>query len=417
VTDTRPGNPGPPRVEQPVPRAHWGDPYPYYAELRRRAPVVESAGGLFVVVGHEAAHSALRDPRAIREDERVPGFRPRGGDWLADLAAAAADAAGREGLIGLSRSWMLNLDPPRHPPLRRAAQRSFAGATIEARRAEVARLAREMLDRLDGRREFDLMAELARPLPARVVCDLVGVPAGERGEILEAARSLGPAVAGEATGPEVDRAATATVELARRFRDLVAGGAPAGSFAAELGVAVAAGDLDEPTAVAQCLLLLFAGQETSANLIGNGVAALLGAGDSWAVLAAHPEGLSRALEELLRFDGPVQFTFRRARAAIDLGGVPIPAGARLAVGLGAANRDPARFADPDRLDLGREPNPHLAFGAGIHNCLGAGLARLEAGEALRALLERRPGLALAGPADDLQPGAILRGRRSLRVSD
>jgi len=405
------------RLLQPVPEAQRADPYPFYAELRRSEPVHRHADGYWVLTRYADVRAALRDPRLRRSAETLEGaappFRPEGPDWLERLEERAATRAGRAEMLALSKLWMVNLDPPRHPPLRRAAAPGFAAAAVERLRPRLAELAAEVVEAVDGRARFDFAAEIAQPLPARVICELLGIAEVDREPTLGAARELGPALAGDGSDAAVDRAAAATLELARYFRAALArpGGPPPGTLLATL-----AGSLPEAHLVAQAILMLFAGQETTAGLIANGLLALAADGAAQQRLEREPALLPRAVEELLRFDGPVQFTLRVAIEPLESGGRPIARGDYLAVGLAAANRDPAAFEDPDRLDLERNPNPHLGFGHGAHACLGSALARAETEELFRALGRLRPGLRPDRAEVRWRPGSILRAPARLPVS-
>jgi hypothetical protein len=410
--------PPPERLLQPVPEPHRADPYPFYAELRRTDPVHRSGDGFWVLTRHAEVRAALRDPRLRRSADELGGasapFRPEGPDWLERLEERAATRVGRAGILALSKLWMVNLDPPRHPPLRRAAAPGLAAAAVERLRPRLRALAEQVVAAVGARDRFDFVAEIAQPLPARVICELLGIAEEDRARTLGAARALGPALAGDGSDAAVDRAATATLELARFFRDQLA--RPAGpapeSFLARLAAA-----LPEAHAVAQAILMLFAGQETTAGLIANGLLALAADPAARARLAGEPALAPHAVEELLRFDGPVQFTLRVAAEPVAFGGQRIERGDYLALGLAAANRDPAAFADPDRLDLAREPNPHLGFGLGAHSCLGAALARAEGEELFRALTRLRPGLRPEPGGVSWRPGSILRAPARFLVVD
>ncbi|MEO7795163.1 MAG: cytochrome P450 [Thermoanaerobaculia bacterium] len=413
----------PTRLVQPIPRRHQADPYPWYEELRAAGPVQRIGERLWIATGYEAVAAALRDRRLGRANSSA--WRPSGPFWLEELRARAATASGRTETLGLSKLWMINLDLPEHPPLRRAVGRELGASAVERLRPRVVELCRELLEDLHAQTaapgEFDLMERFALPLPALVVAELLGIPASDRAATIALARTLGPALAGEADESGVEVASAATISLAEYFRDILrsAAGPPPESLLAHF----AAAGLDEPHAVAQAILLFFAGEETTANWIGNGFDALLRAPRLYQALAGataeerggHDPAFRAGLEELLRFDSPVQFTLRLCLEPLTLAGGEIAAGDYLVVGLAAANRDPAVFARPDSIDLGRRPNPHLAFGSGLHSCLGAALARLEAEEAFAAVLRRFPNLERGAAPPARQPGGLLRGLAVLPV--
>jgi len=279
-----------------------------------------------------------------------------------------------------------------------------------------------LLDRVRDGRRMDLIADLAFPLPVIVISEMLGVPAADRDRFrqwsLDVARSL-DAIA-LPVGPEViERGNVARRALADYFRGLIAERRqrPQADLLTGLIAAEEQGDtLSQPELLATCVLLLVAGHETTVNLIGNGMLALLRHPAELRKLSAEPALLPSAVEELLRWDSPVQRTGRIAATDVELGGTLIPKGALVSAVLGAANRDPAHFPEPDRLDLARPDNRHLAFGWGIHFCLGAPLARVEGQIAIGALARRLPGLALATDRPEWRESSALRGLRALPVT-
>ncbi|WP_336321891.1 cytochrome P450 [Streptomyces lavendofoliae] len=376
------------------------DPYPYYARLRERGPVhhVRTSLGndVWLIVGHAEARAALADPRLSK----------------------APSTAGRrmldEDVVG---PYLLVLDPPDHTRLRGLVAREFTGRRVEALRPWVRRVADELIDAMEPRGRADLVDALAFPLPITVICELLGVPAADR----DAFRAWSTEIVAP-TGGAFETSAVhalsgyldALIEDKRRSR-------PADDLLSAL-LRTRAEDGDRLSAAelrAMAYLLLIAGHETTVNLISGGVRALLAHPDQLAALRADFGLIDGAVEEMLRYDGPVETgTARFAREPVPVGDTVIPAGAAVLVGIAAGDRDPARFPDPDRFDIRRDTTGHLAFGHGIHHCLGAPLARLEGRVAVRALLERFPALALdpeAGPPDWL-PGLLMRGVRRLPVT-
>lgn len=314
---------------------------------------------------------------------------------------------------------MLAMDPPDHTRMRGLVAKAFTARRVERLRPRVEEIAGALLDGIAARGEADLIEDLAVPLPIQVICEMLGVPASDRGRFREWTAVLTvPALTAEARAHrrEVARAFTGylrEVIAERRARpedDLVSA-----LIAARDGDAA----LTEAEMVNSIGLLLIAGHETTVNLIGNGVLALLRAPGQLDLLRRRPELLPSAVEELLRFDGPLEWASQRiALEDMEIAGTPIPKGAWVHVSLGAADRDPAVFEAPDRLDVTRAPKRHVAFGHGIHFCLGAPLARLEGRIAIGGLLDRFPGLALAVPPADLRhhrTGSIVRGLVSLPV--
>jgi cytochrome P450 len=378
------------------------DPYAVYAELRAAGPVhpIDFPPGAtaFLVVDHEHGRAALNDPRLSK-----------------DSAYSAVPVNGEMFFGGT----MLAMDPPDHTRMRGLVAKAFTARRVERLRPRVEEIAGGLLDGIAARGEADLIEDLAVPLPIQVICEMLGVPASDRARFREWTAVLTvPALTAEAREHrrEVARAFTGylrEVIAERRARpedDLVSA-----LIAARDGDAA----LTEAEMVISVALLLVAGHETTVNLIGNGVLALLRAPDQSELLRARPELLPSAIEELLRFDGPLERASQRiALEDMEIAGTPIPKGAWVHVSLGAAGRDPAVFESPDRLDVTRAPKRHVAFGHGIHFCLGAPLARLEGQIAIGGLLDRFPGLALAVPPEDLRhhrAGSIVRGLVSLPV--
>ncbi|MFJ6752310.1 MULTISPECIES: cytochrome P450 [unclassified Streptomyces] len=377
------------------------DPYPYYAKMRAQGPVHHArlANGMEVrlVVGHEAVRSALNDSR-LNKDWRAAGLT-------------------REGDESALFHHMLDMDPPHHTRLRKLVAREFTARRVEALRPRVQQITDELLDAMaaapDGR--ADLVEALAFPLPITVICELLGVPSMER-EAFRAWSNELVAPTGEEAAQEAVKAMTAyLVELIDIKR-----GAPGDDLLSALvRTSDEDGDrLSRDELVGMAFLLLVAGHETTVNLLSNGMRALLSHPTQLAALRADGSLLDNAVEEMLRYDGPVETaTWRFASEPIDIGGSRIPAGSAVVLVLASASRDPEQFAAADDFDIRRETRGHVAFGHGIHFCLGAPLARLEARIAIRALLDRFPGLTLdADPnALDWRHGMLIRGPLHLPI--
>ncbi len=378
------------------------DPYPWYARMRAEATVSRTAFGPYVVNGYEECQAVLRDPRLGRgigiEDTSTGIF----GD----------DGTRRDEFLELSQHNMLLSDPPDHTRLRRLVSRSFTPTQVERLRPAVHTLVDGLLDTLAEKGDVEFMADFALPLPMAVIGELVGVPAADRAalqpHVRAAAKGIEPALDAE----ETEAAIAALVTLAEYFGGLMEERRlhPRDDLLSSL---VAARDNDDRLTdeeVASTAILLFAaGFETTTNLLGNGLLALLTHPEQLADWRAHPDIAPSAIEELLRFDSPVQFNLRTALEHADLVGEPIAPGDRIVVLQGAANRDPARFDRPDDLDLRREGNAPLSFGWGIHHCIGAALARMEGEIALHALLSRFPSMELTGGEPRWRPSFTLRG--------
>ena len=307
-------------------------------------------------------------------------------------------------------------DPPEHTAVRAVANRGFTAREVEVLRPRVERMVAQLLDRIAGAGPtFDLITDFAYPLPITVIAELFGVPEADRPQFSAWSRKMAEGMdhfyskeRGFAGGDLARYLTDLVDDRRRRPRD------------DDLISRMLEGDGDDALSfdevVALCTVLVFAGHETTTNLIGNGVLALLHSPDEFEALRrADAAGVRAAVEELLRYDSPAQMISRALADDIALGDTKLSAGDSVVAVLGAANRDPEAFADPDRLDLSRHPNPHLAFGQGIHFCLGAALSRREAVIALPALVERFPSLSLTG--DPVwRPTAVLRGLESLPVS-
>jgi cytochrome P450 len=376
------------------------DPYPTYDRLRATAPVVPlptGSGGRdsYVVTGYEAARAALADPRLSKDTARFFAGRPS----RRDLHPA------------VSRS-MLAQDAPDHTRLRALVAKSFTTKAVAGLRPAVERLVDGLLDGWRPGEPVDLVASLAVPLPVTVICELLGVPEEDRDRLRTWSGELFAA-------GDPERIDAASHAVAGYMADLVAAKrhTPDGSLLHSL-VADAEGRAGEDELVSLAVLLLVAGHETTTNFLGNAALALLQNADARERLRRSPDGWDAALDELLRHDSPVAVaTFRWSTEPLTLDGVDVPAGVPVLVSPAAANRDPGRFAEPGRLDLDRDARAHLAFGHGVHRCLGAPLARMEASIALRKLFTRFPGLRLAVPGEELQwrRTRLMRGLEALPV--
>ncbi|GAA2307000.1 cytochrome P450 [Streptomyces kunmingensis] len=409
-------------TESPVPAAMpelftWefaSDPYPAYAWLREHAPVhrttLPSGVEAWLVTRYADARQALADQRLSKNP---------------DHHDEPSHAKGKTGIPGERKAdlmtHLLNIDPPDHTRLRRLVSKAFTPRTVAEFAPRVQELTDDLIDRFAAKGEADLIHDFAFPLPIYAICDLLGVPREDQDDFRDWAgmmiRHGGGPRGGVARSVKKMRGYLA--ELIRRKRsdpgdDLISGLIRASDDGEHL---------TENEAAAMAFILLFAGFETTVNLIGNGTYALITHPDQRERLQrALAEGdaglLATGVEELLRFDGPVELaTWRFATEPLTIGGRSIATGDPVLVVLAAADRDPARFADPDALDLSRRDNQHLGYGHGIHYCLGAPLARLEGQTALGTLLTRLPDLRLAQDPADLRwrGGLIMRGLRTLPV--
>ncbi|MFE9957923.1 cytochrome P450 [Micromonospora sp. NPDC005299] len=385
------------------------DPYPTYERLRAHGTVVQAGPVFSVVTGYAEADAILRDARfGVMDDDLRDQFLP---GWRESPA-----------VLSISRS-MLRTNPPDHSRMRRLAAGAFTPRRIAAMRdvveAQADRLVDGMLARGRDGAPADFMAEFAYPLPVGVICALLGVPAADRPLFRRWATDLTGVLEPEITPEELAVADRGAGELRDYFTELVAARrrSPADDLTTAL-VQAHDGDGDRLSGdelLANLIVLLVAGFETTTNLLGNGLVVLLDHPRDAAALRDHPEFAPGYVDELLRYDSPVQLTSRMSTEPTRHGGVDLPAGSWLIVMLGAANRDPGRYPEPERFDPWRPQVHPLSFGAGPHYCLGAGLARLEAQVAFPLLLRRLPGLALAGRGER-RVRLTLRGYATLPVT-
>lgn len=401
------------------PQVAWGgwddavrdDPFPMFAEARRRCPVqqVRLADGhdAWVVLSHDAARQALGDERLSK-------------NMLAALDQDPGVVA--EGLPGPEFAHhMLAMDAPDHGRLRGLVAAAFRPSRVAAMRPAIERLADDLLDELAAAGPdavVDLRAGFAHPLPFSVICELLGVDDDHRRALHDAFATL---LRPWPSPPPPEAVASSDV-VTGTLRDLVAAAHPDpdGDLVAVLVDAVRRGEATEPEALSSLFQLVIAGHDTTSSLVGNSVVALLDHPDQLAALQRDPALLPAAIEELLRFTAAVPHaTFRVTSAPVELDGVTVPAGQQVLVSLGAANRDPVVRDDPERLDVAHPPRRHLAFGHGPHHCLGAPLARLEADVALGCLLKRFPSLRLGASRSRLAwshgDGLVLRGLAELPI--
>lgn len=379
------------------------DPYPLYADIRPRG-LCRSRLGAWATADHEIVTSVLRDRRFGVSPTLLPAYRPPDypdGDPRATLPARD----------------LLSTDPPDHTRIRRLVSRTFSPNAIADLEPWIRELAARLLTRVDATEGFDLIDALALPVPIAVICRLLGVPAEDEPKFRawghELAANLDLTVQTAEASPR-----TAELELNAYLRGIIEQrrAAPDGTLLSALIAAEEEGDrLSEQELLATALLLLVAGFETTVNLIGNGVVALLRAPEQWARLREDPSLIGPAVDELLRYDSPVQLTSRLAVEDVEIAGAVVPKGAMVITLLGGANRDPAVFPDPDRLIVDRDnAAQNHSFSYGIHRCLGAALARLEGRIVLEELISSYPDLRLAGPPSRREQ-LVLRGFESVPV--
>jgi cytochrome P450 len=377
--------------------AFVADPYPTWARIRSEDPVHWSERHRsWFLTRHADCEAFFHDPHLTADRSR-------------------ATKGGGKGAV---RTWRsIGSDPPEHTAVRTLAQRGFTAREAEVLRPRIESMVDRLLDQISavgssGSGQFDLIRDFAYPLPITVIAELFGVPEADREQFSAWSRQMA-----EAMDRFYGKGAFGAGGMGAYVAGLVAerGRAPGDDLVSRMLEAEGDDALTPDEVTSLCTLLVFAGHETTTNLIGNGLLALLGAPDQLdAVRTADGAGVRTAVEELLRHDSPAQMINRAVLVDTEIGGATLRAGESVVAVLGAANRDPDRFVAPDDLDIGRHPNPHLAFGQGVHFCLGAALSRREAQIALPALLERFPHIRPAGPPV-WRPTAVLRGLESLQL--
>ena len=377
------------------------DPYPVYAALRTRDPVHRSRlinGWMFS--RHADVDAILRDHRHFGNDPRDGTLSPRQ----------------RAMLPPADEFTMLFLDPPDHTRLRALVNKAFTPKTVNALEPHIRSILATLLDDIEDPGAFDLMQAVAQPLPVIVIAEMLGVPPEDRPQFkvwsAQRARLLEPTIGRR----EREAGAAASRAFDAYFRSIVEArrAEPRDDILSALVQAEDEGErLTERETLNMLRLLLIAGNETTANLIGNGILALLRNPEQLRRLRDDPGLIPAAVEELMRFDSPVQTDFRRALADCEVNGFPVRKRDNIVVLLGAANRDPDMFENPDRLDVGRDQRSHLSFGRGIHHCLGAPLARLEGRIVLEMLLERFSEIGLLTDRPRFHRTIVLRGLESL----
>ncbi|MDA1003711.1 MAG: cytochrome P450 [Chloroflexi bacterium] len=386
----------------PLDYAYQQDPVPFFARLRERDPVHRSqllTG--WVLSRYDDIDAVLRDHERFGSDGRKSPNGPEAGVYQLDEPS------------------MLFRDPPDHTRLRAIVSKGFTRRSIEAWRLRTEQLVDQLLDEIGDVPRFEVMERFANRLPTLVIAEMLGVPADDYAQFRAwsdlVARTLEPTM----TPAELQEAIVARNAL----HDYLAGivderrRSPREDLVSVLVAVEEGGDsMTTEELLTMLILLLVAGNETTTNLIGNGLLALLRHPDQLAWLRAHPDESEHAIEELLRFDGPVQVDGRTALANVTIGGKTIQFGEQVILLLGSANRDPRAFPDPDRLDLERGNKSHLSFGRGIHHCLGAPLARMEGQIALPRLIARFPNLRLDEPPPLFKDNVVLRGLSRLSVA-
>ena len=369
-----------------LPPNYYANPYPTYHALREAAPVHRLPDGGYFLSSYAACAAVYKDAHAFSSDKRRE-FAPKYGDGL---------------LYEHHTTSLVFNDPPLHTRVRRIIAGAFTPRSVADMEGGVIELVDALIDRIAAKGAADLIADLAAAVPVEVIGNLLAVPREERGPLRDWSLAILGALEPVLTAEQRQRGENAVAAFLDYLRTLVARrrarpGDPERDVLTRLIHGEASGErLNERELLHNIVFILNAGHETTTNLVGNGLHALLEWPDEKASLIAEPGLIRTAVEEFLRFESPNQLGNRLTTAPVEIGGVAIPAGSYLTIGIGAANRDPSEFRDPDRLDIAREPNRHLAFGSGPHVCIGLNVARLEAHIAIGRFLARFPQYRLAG---------------------
>jgi cytochrome P450 len=387
------------------------DPYPFYRQLREEQPrCYIAAYDDWALSTHADVTAVLRDPRMSSNNKHRPG-----NDAFLELARQAGFGELIEGM----NEVLLFLDPPDHTRIRRLAGKAFTPRAVESMRPHIETLVEDLLDAAAPAGGMDVINDLAQPLPVTVISEMLGLPESDRPQLTQWSHAMTKLLDPGDDFTIFMPAQDAMRELSAYLDELIAkrrvdpGDDLLSAFVHVEDEGIALSDDEVTTTV---LLLFGAGHETTVNLIGNGLLALLRQRDQWERLCDEPGLVKSAVEELLRYDSPVQLTARNATCDLDINGLELKQGQQVIAMLGAANRDPEQFPDPDHLDIDRVDNRHVAFGGGIHLCLGAPLARLEAQVAFRALAARFPRIALATERPPRKETVTLRGLEALPVT-
>lgn len=384
------------------------NPHALYKTMRENDPVTLAIGPVsgnrfWFFTRYDDVQAVLKDQRFGKDTRRLPG----------DMALKF-NPPDEDPVFAAVNRHMLNLDPPDHTRLRALVHKAFTPRIIEALKPRIGQIASDLLDAMAASGSVDLIESFAFPLPITVIAELLGVPVADQEKFRKWTKVL-------LFSPDPDANREAAMEFAMYANALIdeRRDAPQNDIISTLVSVEEQGDrLDRMELLSMIFLLLVAGHETTVNLIGNGMLSLLTHPDQRALLASNPALMPSAVEEILRYNGPIETPPARfAMQDVEWGGQHIQAGDLIMPALLAANRDPAVFPDPDRFDITRNPNPHIAFGFGIHYCLGAPLARLEGTIAIDALLTRFPSLALDADPDALEwgDGLLIRGLKALPV--
>jgi pimeloyl-[acyl-carrier protein] synthase len=391
--------------------AFLANPYPLYHRLRSEAPVYWSERlSSWILTRYSDVVAALRDPGRLSNAGRMAALL----DKLPETLRANLELLYQHYSVGLIFS-----DPPDHTRLRALVTKAFTPAVVERMRPRIQTIVNELLDAVESRGTLDVVADFAYPLPATVICEMLGLPQSDRPQFRRWSDDIIGLLGAGADAERAERGQRSLRDLREYYRRLIGERRhhPGEDLISALIQAHEHGQrLGEAELLSTSVTLLTAGQETTTSLIANGLLALLRNPDQLHLLNSNPSLIAQAVEEFLRYDSPVQRQLRLAAEDFELDGHRIRKGQIVSPFLGAANRDPAQFPDPDQLNITRTDNRHTAFGYGIHFCVGAPLARLEAPIAFSTLLRRLPNLRLAGEVPEYKPDVTVRALKALPVA-
>ncbi len=415
MTSSTPPPPSPDPVFDPFDPEWATNPFPLYADLRRRAPVHRNALGFWVFARHADCLALLRDRRTSADDAYIDPER------LSAEFRFGSGADDPEVTAMRDMRPFLFRDPPDHTRLRGLVSKAFTPKVVESLRARTQQIVDELLDTAFEADRVDLLESFAYPLPVRIICDMLGVPVADQDRFKSWSTSLARGLDPDflLTGEAIKDRDDAVMQFAQYFFELLAERrrSPGDDLLSRLvEVEDDGGVLSEAELLSTCILLLVAGHETTVNLISGGTLALLRHPDQLERFRTDPEVTRSGVEEMLRYVSPVQLTGRAMIEDIEIAGVTLRAGDFVMVLIASGNHDADQFPDPERFDVGRTSNNHLGFGFGIHHCLGAPLARMETQVALTSLVRRAPDLAVTVDEPTYKTNVVLRGMESLPVA-
>lgn len=402
---------GTPELDDLLSAQAVSDPAAFYARVRDVDPVYwNSRWNGWVLTGYDQVVAAYRDHARLSSDRFA-------GPFGEDLSAASSKY---QTLFGFLSKFFVWKDQPYHTRVRGLVNKAFTPRSVEVIRPQVSELVQDLIEPMVGETAVDFMARFAFSLPVVVIADYLGVPAEGRGQVRQWAEDLGAVIFVSGNDSKrMEKGEAAMSELVEFLRPVVRDKRvnPKADLLSGMVAAEERGDfLSEDEVIANAVLMVFAGHETTMNLLANGMVAFSRFPDQWQRLRGDPSLAASASEEILRYDGPIRAQARWAKEALDIGGHRIAQGDRVLLVQYAANHDPAGFVNPEQLDIGRKPNRHATFGQGIHTCLGAPLARLEAQEAFKALAARFPRFDICDDELEYVPNLVSRSLQELHIT-